>query len=111
MSGAEGVVSTADIHPRPRLAGNANGRYPEEALGVCCDDSGQRVRHRDAMQPTDRQAAFREAVLALNEEPTITNVRRYLAASRLLELDPARAPSRARRPSRPTKRRMIESNP
>jgi hypothetical protein len=38
------------------------------------------------MQAFDRQAAFRIAVLDLSQEPTPTNVRRYLAASRLLEL-------------------------
>jgi hypothetical protein len=37
------------------------------------------------MQGFDRQAAFRMAVLDLSQEPTPTNVRRYLAASRLLE--------------------------
>jgi hypothetical protein len=38
-----------------------------------------------AMQPRDRQAAFRKAVLELNDEPTLENVWRYLAASRLME--------------------------
>jgi hypothetical protein len=45
----------------------------------------------------DLQAAFREAVLDLAAEPTPTNVRRYLAASQLLEVAAQRAVSRARR--------------
>jgi hypothetical protein len=36
------------------------------------------------MPPLDPKTAFREAVLDLAEEPTPLNVRRYLAASRLL---------------------------
>jgi hypothetical protein len=37
------------------------------------------------MRPFDIPAAFHEAVLDLNDAPTLVNVRRYLAASRLLE--------------------------
>jgi hypothetical protein len=33
----------------------------------------------------DEEHAFREAILDLADEPSIDNVRRYLAASRLLE--------------------------
>lgn len=40
--------------------------------------------------------AFRNAVLDLSAEPTPVNVRRYLAASRLLDRDAARTRSRAR---------------
>lgn len=39
------------------------------------------------MQSLDRYAAFVEAVLDLSDEPTPTNLRRYSAASRLLNLD------------------------
>jgi hypothetical protein len=37
------------------------------------------------MRPFDIPAAFHEALLDLNDAPTPANVRRYLAASRLLE--------------------------
>jgi hypothetical protein len=47
------------------------------------------------MQTTNRQTAFHEAVLDLNEAPTPANVCRYLAASRLLE-----QPSRGKRRQR-----------
>jgi hypothetical protein len=40
-----------------------------------------------------RFAAFRRAVIDLNEEPTPLNVRRYLAASRLLEGQPHQPPA------------------
>jgi hypothetical protein len=48
------------------------------------------------------QATFREAVRDLSAEPTPTNVRRYLAASRLLDLGPSRAVSPVRRRSAST---------
>jgi len=44
----------------------------------------------------DRSSVFRRAVLDLSAEPTPVNVRRYLAASRLLDRDPMRG-VRARR--------------
>jgi len=43
------------------------------------------------MQRLSAHAAFRAAVLDLAEEPTPTNARRYLVASRLLEEAQARA--------------------
>ncbi|MEP7336061.1 MAG: hypothetical protein ABI717_09805 [Actinomycetota bacterium] len=52
------------------------------------------------MQPFDLQAAFRDAVLDLSEEPTPVNVRRYLVASRLLESAKSGAPRVAARPRR-----------
>ena len=38
-----------------------------------------------SMQPFDQHAAFQQAVLDLSDAPTPANVRRYLAASALLE--------------------------
>jgi hypothetical protein len=51
------------------------------------------------MRSLDRQAAFREAVLDLAAEATPTNVRRYLAASRLLDAGAPRPVPRPRRRS------------
>ena len=48
----------------------------------------------------DRSSVFRRAVLDLSAEPTPVNVRRYLAASRLLDRDPTRKSSRAPSPAR-----------
>jgi hypothetical protein len=48
-------------------------------------------------------ATFREAVLDLSEEPTKTNIARYLNASRTLDGEPSRDPP-AERPSRNGKR-------
>jgi N-formylglutamate amidohydrolase len=47
-------------------------------------------------------AAFHRAVLDLNEEPTPLNVRRYLAASELLERQVSPGRRNARRAARPT---------
>ena len=47
-----------------------------------------------AMGAVDRSTVFRRAVLDLSEEPTPVNVRRYLAASRLLARDAAQRRSR-----------------
>ena len=46
------------------------------------------------MGAVDRSTVFRRAVLDLSEEPTPVNVRRYLAASRLLARDAAQWRSR-----------------
>jgi hypothetical protein len=46
------------------------------------------------MGAVDRSTVFRRAVLDLSEEPTPVNVRRYLAASRLLDRDAAQRRSR-----------------
>jgi hypothetical protein len=59
-------------------------------LDVLRDAFGERLRHRQLMGALDGSTAFRKAVLDLSAEPTPVNVRRYLAASRLLERDAAR---------------------
>jgi len=51
------------------------------------------------MGAVDRTTVFRRAVLDLSEEPTPVNVRRYLAASRLLD----REALRRRSPTQPRK--------
>jgi hypothetical protein len=51
------------------------------------------------MRSLDPQTAFRQAVLDLAAEATHTNVRRYLAASRLLDVAAPRAVSQPRRRS------------
>jgi hypothetical protein len=48
------------------------------------------------MRSVDPQTAFREAVLEVADEATPVSVRRYLAASRLLEGAAARAPAKPR---------------
>ena len=48
-----------------------------------------------------RYAAFRRAVLDLNEEPTPLNVHRYLAASELLESQVSPGRRNRRRAARP----------
>jgi hypothetical protein len=48
------------------------------------------------MAALEGSTAFRNAVLDLSAEPTPVNVRRYLAASRLLDRDAARTRSRTR---------------
>jgi hypothetical protein len=59
-------------------------------LAAGFDADGYRLRDRCRMEPSDRRAVFRKAVRDLNDNPTPENVRRYLAASRLLELALAR---------------------
>jgi hypothetical protein len=50
------------------------------------------------MDLPDRHAVFRKAVLDLSDEPTPVNIRRYLAASRLLDADAAGRRAKRRRP-------------
>jgi hypothetical protein len=49
------------------------------------DDAACAVRHRGGMTRSHAETLFREAVHELAEEPNPMNVRRYLAASQILE--------------------------
>jgi hypothetical protein len=54
-------------------------------LGARREDTTSGVRDRQGMKPFDPDRAFRAAVRDLAEDATPLNVRRYLAASALLE--------------------------
>jgi hypothetical protein len=66
----------------------AASRYERWTLPVM--RPGTRSGNVTVMAAVDRTSVFRRAVLDLSEEPTLVNVRRYLAASRLLDRDALR---------------------
>jgi hypothetical protein len=49
------------------------------------DDAASAVRHPGGMTRSHAETLFRDAVHDLADEPTAVNVRRYLAASQILE--------------------------
>ena len=66
----------------------AASRYERWTFSVMRSAGGSGIVN--GMGALDGSIAFRKAVLDLSAEPTPVNVRRYLAASRLLERDAAR---------------------